>query len=259
MPADRPVRPAFPSGFVAAQDGAVTVDWAVLCAAVTALTVAMNDDVRASLNFFSDEVSEELTNSEIVRTGQENKVDFAFDDGQAGRWSGAMAADIPGFGYALGPIAGSGGLQSVTHDFIMASDVETSVIRFDLYSLDSLDGEDGVIYVNNVEVGRITTWHGNPVFSSSNVAGITIAAEIVASDEHLGGYGDEGSGDPDWWKDAITTITIAVADPGDVLSFGFGSTANQGTDDESYAIDNFSISGVRLEEGAAGEDGDGGV
>ena len=41
--------------------------------------------------------------------------------------------------------------------------------------------------------------------------------------------------------DGISQVSITVDDPGDVLSFGIGSTANGGVKDESYAIDRFNV------------------
>lgn len=238
-----------PKRFAANDSGAVTVDWVVLCAAVTALTLAMYDEVGSALGFFSDDVTEELTNSEIVRAGNENQVGFSFDGGALGRWSGAEVTDIPGFGNALGPIAGSGGRIAVSHDFIMASDIDVSIIQFDVYSLDSLDNESGIIFINGVEVGRVTTSHnGGVTFTSAGVDGITFGGVVVAEGEDIGGYQNTGENGPTYWLDDISTITIAVEDPGDVLSFGFGSDANQEITDEAYAIDNFNISGVDVEQ-----------
>ncbi|UWQ21114.1 hypothetical protein [Jannaschia sp. W003] len=255
IPLRRPrlrIRPAHasPSHFRADESGAVTVDWVVLCALVTALTVAMHDEVGAALGFFADDVTEELTESEIVREGETGTVGYDFDGGYGGRWSGASPVDIDGFGFALGPIAGSGGRESVTHDFIVGSGVKVATLRFDVLSLDSLDGEDGVIYINGAEVGRVTTYNGNPVFSSSNVPGITVEARVVASNEDFGGM--SGGGD-DTAKDAITVITISVDDPGDSIAFGFGSTADEDVENESYALDNFQISGVASDAESAPE------
>ena len=250
--------PASARRFARAETGAVTVDWVVLCAAVTGVILFTHDEVRAALRHLSDDVAEELTDSEIVRAGEVNSVEYGFDDGP-GRWSGAAVTDIPGLGMALGPIGGSGGLETVSHDFIMAADIDSSTITFDLYALDSLDDEAGVIYLNGREIGRMVSGHNGAYFVAADVPGVSVFGVLVVDNEHLGGFADDsdGGGWDRWGTDDIMTVTIRVDDPGDVLSFGFGSTANQDTDDESFAIDNFRITGVADETGGGAGGGNG--
>jgi Flp pilus assembly pilin Flp len=245
-----PSLPAVPrplGQFQSEETGAVSVDWVVLCAVVTAVTLAMFDEVGSALGWHSDGITEELTNSEIVRAGSDNSIGFEFQDGQMGRWSGATVTDIPGFGDALGPIGGSGGYPTVGHDFIMSADVDTSYITFDLYALDSLDDEAGVIYINGEEIGRLVVGHNGVEYIAKDTDMVASVADVVAENVEIGGYRDSEVEGKDYWKDDIVTISIAINDPGDALSFGFGSTANQDTTDEAFAIDNFNISGVDVE------------
>ena len=239
------------SRFLSAERGAVTVEWVVLAAGVTAMCLASLRTQEDGLRVFWYEIGGEMSGSDIVGVnGAVSHFDFA--DGDAGTWSGASVADIPGFGMALGPIFGSNGLASVTKDFIVARDVAKAVISFDLYGLDSLDAEDAVLYVNGIEVGRVTVDLGTATVKPGTVAGMAMHGTNVSEGTDLGGYINGTA----WSKDTITRVTIEVDDPGDAVSFGIGSTADgMRTWDESFAIDNFTFSGSAADAGSGGQPG----
>ena len=222
-----------------AEEGAVTVEWVVLTAAMTGICVAALNAEKATLRDFWFVIGEEVSDTDIVTSGASGALSYDFEDGAALHWSGAAVADIPGFGKALGPIGGSEGLESVTRDFILTNDAVRATIKFDLYSLDSHDGEEAVLYVGGVEVGRIKSWHGKTSFRPATVPGITVTTRSIAYDTDIGGYFDD---DPEWGRDAIDEITITVDNPSDIVSFGIGSTADGDTTDESFALDRFSFS-----------------
>lgn len=52
--------------FLKAEDGAVTVDWVVLTAAVVGLGIAVLASVAGGVNNLSDRISANLANQEIV-------------------------------------------------------------------------------------------------------------------------------------------------------------------------------------------------
>ena len=230
-----PLRPRLHAA-LRSERGGVSVEWVVLTAAVTGIFVAALDAEKAALRSFWFDVGGEVTGMAFVG---EAGVSYDFDDGDAGGWSGAAVADVPGFGRALGPIAGSGGLEAVTRDFVVPKGAGSVTLTFDLYGLDSLDrGDDAVLYIGGREVARVVAWSGGTRTEAGTVPGVTVTGRQIDGGRDLGGYYEQGH---DWSRDSITEITITVDDPGDVLSFGFGSLADQATDDESYALDNFTV------------------
>lgn len=70
--------------------------------------------------------------------------------GDTNAWRGAGSTYVDGFGEVLGPIAGSGGLESVTTSFDIGAEAESATLTFDLLAFDSLDGEDAVLYIDVV-------------------------------------------------------------------------------------------------------------
>ena len=238
---------SLPNSFLRKETGAMTVDWVVLCAAVTGMILFMESQYDDYMRKMSDDVAEELTNSEIVSNGAQNAVGYTFADG-AGRWSGGSVADIPGFGEVLGPIGGSGGREALTHDFIARSDVDLVAIEFELLSLDSLDDESGIIFINGIEIGRVTGNHDGSTFHFADdleERGIYVEFTAIVNNQHIGGFRDDrNASNEQVWRDDITRVRIGIANPSDAISFGFGSDADQDTNDEGFAIDNFVITGV---------------
>ena len=68
--------------------------------------------------------------------------------GDTSALTGASSTYVDGFGEVLGPIAGRGGLESVTTSFDIGSESESATLTFDLLAFDSLDGEDAVLYID---------------------------------------------------------------------------------------------------------------
>jgi hypothetical protein len=241
--------------FIKSEDGAITVDWVVLTFGVTITGLAMMGTIGPSLGRMAVSVVDALesTVSSIYEgskvVGFRSNYDFA---GDTSAWNGATSTYVDGFGEVLGPIAGSGGLESVTTSFNIGENAESATLTFDLLAFDSLDGEDAVLYIDGVEVGRMTALQGMMTWVPGDVEGISLSAQVLSQGEHLGGMQNDPS--QDWWRDGASRITITVDDPGATLDFGFGSTANQGTSDESWGLDNFIIeTTVSAGQGGGGE------
>jgi hypothetical protein len=231
------------SRFIKCDDGAITVDYVVLTAGVTGVGLAMMSVVAPPLGDLARVVvaSLEDTVSSIESQSPDGGVSFnkSYDFTSGGSdWSGATITDVAGFGKVLGPIAGSQGLESVTTTFALGPGATSAELTFDLLAFDSLDNEDGVLFINGVEIGRMSSNAGKLTWKPGSVQGITLSADIVASGEQLGGM---NSGPEAWWKDGIGKISVKVDNPGEFMTFGFGSTANQDVDDESWGLDNFII------------------
>lgn len=103
--------------------------------------------------------------------------------------------------------------------------------------MDSLDNESGI---DDIEIGRMTSNKGTAVFTAAadlETRGIIARATAVDNDVHLGGNAT--------YRDAVSSISVTIDKPAERVTFGFGSTANPGTADESFAIDNFHATGLR--------------
>lgn len=225
--------------FLADQRGAITVDYVVLTAAATGVALASTDLVIDGLQSLADTVTEEMSGEAVNDPSEGLTYADGFDNGASG-WIGAIASDIYGIGNVLGPIEGSGGVETVSKTFEMMAGLTHSTMTFDVLAMDSLDNESGIIYVGGQEVGRITKNGTSTVFTPTDVPGITISADIVDQGTQLGG----NTGSQDWWTDSRTTISITVDEPDELLSIGFGSTADQGVNDEFFALDNFTVTGL---------------
>lgn len=229
-------------GFLREERGAVTVEYVMLAAAITALALATTDVVQDGFRSLAGTIRNELRGDPVEAAAGLAYSD-GFDNGADG-WSGAGVADMDGIGNVLGPIAGSGGRIAVSRDFVIDPDAKEAAFDFDMLTLDSLDGEAGVIFIDGVEVGRVTSTHGFAEFTAAEglaARGIAIRGEIIDQQTQLGG----ASVRDDRFRDSRTNIRITVAGSGTrTVSLGIGSTADQGVGDESIAIDNFTARGL---------------
>lgn len=231
--------------FLRSQSGAVTVEYVVLAAAITGVALASSDVINNGLGSLSGTIEDELSGEPVGTHSGPLTYDDGFDNGSAG-WSGATVAEIRGVGKVLGPIPGSGGTQAITRDFQIDPGAGAATFSFDVLALDSLDNESGIIFIDGREVGRVTSTHGRTTFTpgAGLPIGTTIEAQIIDNDTDLGGISNNAG-----WRDSRTKVTVSVAKnaekPVDKITFGFGSNANQGVDDESFAIDNFKATGLK--------------
>lgn len=227
--------------FIKSEDGAITVDWVVLTFGVTITGLAMMGTIGPALGRMAVSVVDALEATVGSIYEGVNEVGFRANydfSGDTSNWSGGTATYVDGFGDVMGPIGGSGGLESLTTTFDLGVVSDTATITFDLLALDSLDGEDAVIYINGEEVGRMTSQSGNLTFTPGENSNISMSAQMLVQSEQLGGM---QNGEESWWNDGVSRVTLVVTDPGDSLDFGIGSTANQDTSDESWAVDNFIV------------------
>ena len=137
------------------------------------------------------------------------------------------------FGSFLGPYAAGTktNYQDVYKSFSFNG--QPATISFDFIKLDSWDGESFKAYINDTAAfsGNFFAGQGiNSASGSTNGFSWTIAPKDSLA--HRGFAG---------WEDQTATVTIALPAGYSNLKFGFGSTLDQGIGDESYGIDNFSI------------------
>ncbi|MGB3471944.1 MAG: hypothetical protein WBA51_14080 [Erythrobacter sp.] len=227
--------------FVSDAGGAVTVDYVVLTAAAAAVALASTDVVLGGLSALAGNVTTELTGEQTDSGGQGLQYADGFDNGADG-WIGAEANEIAGIGHVLGPITGSGGQVSVSKQFQLNAGIAEATMSFDVLAMDSIDtGEYGHLFMNGVEIGKIASDGTFQAIGDHAALGLTVGYEIKEQNVQLGG----NLGSEAWWKDSKTSFNIKMANPDEYVTFGFGSSTNQNADDESFAIDNFKMNGLK--------------
>lgn len=233
--------------FLRDEAGAVTVEYVELAAAVTAMAIASSDVINRGLAALAGTVDSELSGDPVGGSAGLG-YDDGFDNGSPG-WTGATASTIRGYGNVLGPVAGSRGAEAISKEFAIAPGA-AATFRFDVIAGDSLDGESGIVFIDGLEVGRVTTdWQGATMFTPmAGLAerGISITGELIDSGTDLGGPADKPA-----WVDSRTSVSISIANPAERVRFGFGSDADQGLADEFFAIDTFKATGL-ADPGQAG-------
>ena len=119
---------------------------------------------------------------------------------------------------------------SKTYQFDSSLANTTVTIDFDLYEMDTWDGELFKVYINGVMVSA-QSYHNST--NSIKDGGVNLRD---LSNGTNGGYGGSGADE----EKHHYTLQATLDDAGR-LTLGFGSTLNQGTTDESWGIDNVVI------------------
>lgn len=219
--------------FFKEESGAVTVDWVVLTGALVGVGLAVASVVAVGVgnaaNATADQMAGMTIDSSVYRYGRS----MGFENG-LGEWIGGVLGYSDEYGNVLRGGEGSG--QVAQHTFDVTPNSEEAVISFDMHAIDSWDGESFDIYVDNEHVasasfsqhvdGASGSWvSDNPDFS--------FALEQTSARENVGfnnGYEDQSF-----------RMQVTMANPGDDVTVGFGSTLDQGINDESWAVDNISV------------------
>jgi hypothetical protein len=217
--------------FLRAEEGAVTVDWVVLTAALVGLGLAVMTVVSGGVQTVSADTDATLRGVQIqtsfFRAGTIFDSDFS---GGLGDWSGGSVANLNGFGDVLQ--LGSGEYAELTLD--VPQGASTATISFDMIGGDDLDGEPATIFINGEAVAVYQDDHGNISLGDNGVDGISVSVNQL--------YTNDAEGAGNHGHDSRAQYTITVENPTDSLSFGVESGANQGVNNEFYAIDDVSIS-----------------
>lgn len=162
-----------------------------------------------------------------------------FDDGATG-WTPATTDDTdPFYDSLLGRFAGTSDATDieVSREFILDDTYDDAVIEFDFHRIDSWDTEEFQIYANGDEIFADIFQHATSDPGSSSVIMIDGVTYTVTLTPITALNNDGYSG----WNDQSFRVRIEVEDAPATLELGFGSTLNQGVNDESYAFDNFTI------------------
>jgi len=131
--------------------------------------------------------------------------------------------------------------ERVEKTFTLGEETISATVTFDFLEIDSWDGERFLIYVNGQEIdlGGFN-WQSDEVVTRFTASGIPVIKDAATD---LSGYGGSAA----HWasNDSLHRVTLTVEDPGETLTLGFSSTLNQGIKDESWGIDNLSITTVK--------------
>lgn len=223
--------------FVHDERGAVTVDWTVMTAAIVGLGIASYGVVSGGTSDLSSDVDQHLRR-DIISTsfGAELMAAMDFTGGDKGGWTGGtVMSPIAALGEIL--VLGPGETATLTLDVPVNS--ASATLSFDLIGGDSLDNEIATIASNGNTVTLARGLHyGTMTFTTPDVEGVTVTTETISSGTNLGG------GAPSDWRDSVTRVTVTVDDPGETLSLGMTSGANQDIGDEFFGIDNVDISAL---------------
>ncbi len=167
-----------------------------------------------------------------------------FEDGASG-WSNPLVTDggAP-FTSFLGRFSGPGLETEKTFDIPAGSD--RLEIVFDYYEIDSWDGDNGdalLVFVDGEEIIRKELFHvgrngndGSDPQTSGTTGGIAWTVTPLTD-----GADDLGFFDASYASDQKHRVTLTIDDPGASLTLGFGATIDDGLSDESFGIDNLSI------------------
>jgi Ca2+-binding RTX toxin-like protein len=114
---------------------------------------------------------------------------------------------------------------------------QATSLSFDFARIDSWDGESFRVYIDDVIAFEKAFQGFNSTASITSSTGSTNSyAWSIAPKDSIGSYAGVTG-----WTDQTATITINIPAGKYNTKIGFGSTLNQGSNDESYAIDNLTI------------------
>ena len=162
-----------------------------------------------------------------------------FESGATG-WSNNQTETDPSLGTSLGRFGSGDGTIATERTIQLGSDADQIDVAFDALLLDSWNGEDFIITVNGQEV-RVPFTEGDTTDpapqSFVGADGATYSFEFTNAATGELGY-SVGT------NDTILNVALTITNPPTSLTIGFGSDLNSTIDNESFAIDNFSVARV---------------
>jgi len=158
--------------------------------------------------------------------------DENFEGGATG-WSDNSTNSAGQFTEFLGRFGGTNGLASLTKNYTL-SGLQTQVtIEFDFYELDSWDYELFNFYIDGSMMFSDEFKHNREDFTSGPP--INAASLLFVGDNGNQSFGFAS------WPDQAFHYSLTFNTVSTNLLLGFGTTLNQGINDESWGIDNVRI------------------
>ncbi|WP_315981328.1 cadherin repeat domain-containing protein [Aliamphritea spongicola] len=173
----------------------------------------------------------------LLVNGQKVSVTETFENGSTG-WSDNTTTDGgENVGTFLGRF-GNGGAVEKTFDIDPGA--QKAVIEFDLYEIDSWDGENFRIEVMGQQIDISLNWKGGAETESGESGNVSWSLVTQETDDVL--IGQKGRR---WFdNDQIHKVRLEITEPESSLTLKLSDTLNQSVADESWGIDNLSVQGV---------------
>ncbi|MDP0561530.1 MAG: tandem-95 repeat protein [Candidatus Endonucleobacter sp. (ex Gigantidas childressi)] len=177
---------------------------------------------------------------------------FASDNFEAGSngWSSSTTSDSGSFGtgYMLGEFANGAG--TISKDYDVPQGLDEISITFTMHEINTWDGESFTVVINGEEYTSITLTHkGKGGTNDNDDVGTTVlvdgAGNIVGQVVHgtdgiVSGTGTHATGE--LGQSHEFTITVPIVAGAKTINLGFKSNLDAGVLDESWGIDNITIS-----------------
>ena len=160
-------------------------------------------------------------------------------EGTVEGWSNNQTETDSGLGTSLGRFGSPNGTIATQRTFDLGSDAEQINVDFDALLLDTWNGEDFIITVNGTEV-RVPYLEGD----ASDPAPQSFVGPDGATYSFT--FTNQAQGDLGFstGDDAILNVALTITNAPPSLTIGFGSDLNSTIANESFAIDNFSLSRI---------------
>ncbi|MBB6521888.1 cadherin repeat domain-containing protein [Pseudoteredinibacter isoporae] len=126
----------------------------------------------------------------------------------------------------------------VEKTFSLGSGAESAVVEFNLYEIDSWDGENFIVEVNGERIEIPLSIYRDSEDNSGSQGNISWSLVTHGPSAHLGftnGWSQYNDGDQ------IHTVRIEIQQPGDELNLKLSSTLDEAVSNESWGIDNLRI------------------
>ena len=157
-----------------------------------------------------------------------------FEEGAFG-WSHVQRSNLGTLGDVLGRFDKD---EDVTKTFAMRTEASSLKIEFDFIEMDSWDHEHFSVWINGTEV-KLGTFRFDATEEKSGGNGNITWSFTSGARAHHGGHTD--------FMDQVHRVSISINDSNilakDTLTLKFDAKLNEQKENESYAIDNLSISG----------------
>jgi len=152
-----------------------------------------------------------------------------FESGATGWSNNTTTNGGSPFSTFLGRFGGTGGAQTVYKTYALSGNQTQVSVTFNFYEIDSWDYELFDVFINDAVVSSLDFKHNR---DDGVLHGLT---KIFSGDNGNIDYGFSG------WPDQGYLYQFVVNTTATSLKLGFGSTLNQGIDDEAWGIDNVQI------------------
>ncbi|WP_299627280.1 Hint domain-containing protein [uncultured Tateyamaria sp.] len=159
-----------------------------------------------------------------------------FESGATG-WTNPLTETDPNLGGSLGRFGSGDGRIATQNTFDLGADADEINVDFDALLLDSWNGEDFIITVNGTEVlVPFTEGDTTDPAPQSFVGPDGATYSFTFTNEQTGELGySTGT------QDTIMGVSLTITNPPPELTIGFGTDLNSTIDNESFAIDNFTV------------------